>query len=233
MPLTPADIHNMAFKKPPIGKRGYDEEEVDGFLDEVEQQLIRLLEENEALRDQMHRPVTGGAGPGAPAAALNAEFSAVGAQLARVQQERARAEQEARGLQAELEQARRAVPDAPSRSAGDDRTAAVLMMAQRTADDHLHDARRESDAVLAAARDESDRIAREAQARASATEGDARRHHTEAMTSLQDRRAALLEEIEQLGQLAQSYQAALNNHMRQQLQDMDGVAEVPGSREIG
>ena len=32
MPLTPADVHNVAFKKPPIGKRGYDEEEVDAFL---------------------------------------------------------------------------------------------------------------------------------------------------------------------------------------------------------
>jgi cell division inhibitor SepF len=26
MPLTPAEVHNVAFKKPPIGKRGYDEE---------------------------------------------------------------------------------------------------------------------------------------------------------------------------------------------------------------
>jgi cell division septum initiation protein DivIVA len=102
------------------------------------------------------------------------------------------------------------------------------MMAQRTADDHLRDARRESESLLAAARDESDRIAREAQVKASTTEGDARRHHTESMTSLQDKRAALLEEIEQLGQLAQSYHAALNSHMRQQLQDMDGVPEAPG-----
>lgn len=232
MPLTPADIHNMAFKKPPMGKRGYDEEEVDGFLDEVEQQLIRLLEENEALRGQMHRPVSGG--PAAPAMALNAEFSAIGAQLARVQQERARAEDEARGLQAELERARTAVANAPVRSSGggDDRTSAVLMMAQRTADDHMHDARLESETLLAAARDESDLIAREAQAKASATEGDARRNHTDAMTSLQDRRAALLEEIEQLTQLARSYQAALNEHMKQQLQDMDGVPDAPGGREL-
>src|SRR5881409_1690903 len=42
MPLTPADVHNVAFKKPPIGKRGYDEEEVDAFLDEVERELARL-----------------------------------------------------------------------------------------------------------------------------------------------------------------------------------------------
>jgi DivIVA domain-containing protein len=224
MPLTPADIHNMAFKKPPMGKRGYDEEEVDGFLDEVEQQLIRLLEENEALRGQMQRP--GGPGPAGPSASINAEFSAVGAQLARVQQERARAEQEARELQAQLEQARGAAVASPARSAGgDDRSSAVLMMAQRTADDHLMDARRESESLLANAREESELIAREAQLKASTTEGDARRNHTESMTSLQDKRAALLTEIEKLTQLAQSYQAALNEHMRQQLQDMDGVPE--------
>src|SRR4051794_41793520 len=66
MPLTPADIHNVAFKKPPIGKRGYDEEEVDAFLDEVEQELIRLLEENGALRDRMDRSGGGGGPRGAP-----------------------------------------------------------------------------------------------------------------------------------------------------------------------
>ena len=31
MPLTPADVHNVVFKKPPIGKRGYDEDDVDAF----------------------------------------------------------------------------------------------------------------------------------------------------------------------------------------------------------
>jgi len=29
MSLTPADVHNVAFSKPPIGKRGYNEDEVD------------------------------------------------------------------------------------------------------------------------------------------------------------------------------------------------------------
>lgn len=50
MPLTPAEVHNVAFKKPPIGKRGYDEEEVDAFLDIVEVELSRLIEENNELR---------------------------------------------------------------------------------------------------------------------------------------------------------------------------------------
>src|SRR3954447_12319369 len=50
MPLTPADVHNVVFKKPPIGKRGYDEDEVDAFLDVVEAELARLIEENSELR---------------------------------------------------------------------------------------------------------------------------------------------------------------------------------------
>ena len=43
MPLTPADVANVAFSKPPLGKRGYDEDEVDAFLDLVEAELARLI----------------------------------------------------------------------------------------------------------------------------------------------------------------------------------------------
>jgi len=55
MPLTPADVHNVAFSKPPIGKRGYNEDEVDAFLDLVEAELARLLEENSDLREQVEQ----------------------------------------------------------------------------------------------------------------------------------------------------------------------------------
>ena len=53
MPLTPADVHNVAFSKPPIGKRGYNEDEVDAFLDLVETELTRLIEENSDLRQRV------------------------------------------------------------------------------------------------------------------------------------------------------------------------------------
>ena len=57
MPLTPADVHNVAFSKPPIGKRGYNEDEVDAFLDLVENELTRLFEENRsASADWRTRP---------------------------------------------------------------------------------------------------------------------------------------------------------------------------------
>jgi DivIVA domain-containing protein len=57
-PITDADIHSVAFSKPPIGKRGYNEDEVDAFLDAVEnamrsylEELDRLEAENERLRN--------------------------------------------------------------------------------------------------------------------------------------------------------------------------------------
>jgi DivIVA domain-containing protein len=40
--LTADDAHNVAFSKPPIGKRGYNEDEVDAFLERVEQKLRNL-----------------------------------------------------------------------------------------------------------------------------------------------------------------------------------------------
>lgn len=52
MALTPADVHNIAFSRPRIGKRGYNEQEVDLFIDLVEQELIRRLEEEGELRSR-------------------------------------------------------------------------------------------------------------------------------------------------------------------------------------
>lgn len=37
--LTAEQVHNVAFSKPPLFKRGYSEDEVDAFLDSVETTL--------------------------------------------------------------------------------------------------------------------------------------------------------------------------------------------------
>ena len=49
MPLTPQDVQNKEFATTRF-KPGYDEEEVDAFLDEVEAELTRLLTENDPSR---------------------------------------------------------------------------------------------------------------------------------------------------------------------------------------
>ena len=50
MPLTPEDVRSRRFK---TSFRGYDETEVDTFLDEVEVELTRLLGEADTLRQRL------------------------------------------------------------------------------------------------------------------------------------------------------------------------------------
>jgi DivIVA domain-containing protein len=240
MPLTPADVHNVAFKKPPIGKRGYDEEEVDAFLDEVERELARLIEENNELRAQVER---GGRG-GAPAVSgadprLAAELSDMKAQLDRVQRDKAAAEQAARQMQAELEQVRAqgGVGAGSTSSGGDGEQQA---MAQRTADDHVSDARREADQLLTEARSKAEEVTREARVKADALERDARQRHQEAMGGLDAKRTALQKHIEELKQFEREYRTRLKAYLESQLRDLDGKgqgleAEMTreGSRAVG
>jgi DivIVA domain-containing protein len=66
MPLTPEDVQKKQFSTVRF-KEGYDEEEVDAFLDEVEAELRRLLGENQSLsRTASAAPAA--AAPVAPAA---------------------------------------------------------------------------------------------------------------------------------------------------------------------
>ena len=51
MPLTPEDVSTKRFT-PTRLREGYDQGEVDQFLDEVEAELGRLLKENEQLRSR-------------------------------------------------------------------------------------------------------------------------------------------------------------------------------------
>lgn len=51
MPLTPLDIHNKEFSK---GFRGYDEDEVNEFLDQVIKDYELIIREKKELEDKLH-----------------------------------------------------------------------------------------------------------------------------------------------------------------------------------
>src|SRR5262245_28314318 len=128
MPLTPADVHNVAFKKPPIGKRGYDEEEVDAFLDEVERELARLIEENNELRASAERGRPGGPMPATGDMRHTGELADLKTQMDRLQREKAAAEQAARQMQGELEQFRTVGAGGVPTGDGEQQALRVLMM---------------------------------------------------------------------------------------------------------
>jgi len=221
MPLTPADVHSISFKKAPIGNRGYNEDEVDNFLDEVERELERLIEVNNKLRAQVEM---GGGGSFGEDAELLAEFE-------RLQREKASAEQAALALEAELEEMRQNAPAAAANAEGGEQQALrLLMVAQRTADDHLDSARTEADTVLKDARTQADEMVTQARNKAETLERESQMRHQEIMGNLEAKRAALHKHIEELKTFERQYRTRLKAYLESQLRDLtgrgDGVIEV-------
>jgi DivIVA domain-containing protein len=61
--LTPAELQTVDFRRAPLGRRGFDEEQVRAFLSGVEQELVRVLNEKTALQHEVGRlreRITGG-----------------------------------------------------------------------------------------------------------------------------------------------------------------------------
>ena len=103
---------------------------------------------------------------------------------------------------------------------GEQQALRVLMMAQRTADDHVADARREADKLLSESRTKAEEITREARAKADALERDARQRHQEAMGGLDAKRTALQKHIEELKQFEREYRTRLRAYLESQLRDL-------------
>jgi DivIVA domain-containing protein len=228
MPLTPADVHNVIFKKPPIGKRGYDEDDVDAFLDEVERELARLIEENNDLR--------GGAGAAGATAGDGdlrralAENNELKQHNARLRQEALRAEQAAQqAIQQAQQQGGASAPNLSGaltgETTGEQQALRVLMLAQRTADDHVADAHREADKVLTEARAKADELTRDARTKAEALERDARERHQQAMGGLDSKRNALQKHIEELKAFEREYRTRLKAFLESQLRDLEGRSQ--------
>ena len=87
MMLTPADVQALRFAKAPFGKRGYDEDEVDQFVDVVAQTLLALQDEIAALRGgalATHRESAFGTSTAAETEML-AELDRIKARLSRLE----------------------------------------------------------------------------------------------------------------------------------------------------
>jgi DivIVA domain-containing protein len=161
MPLTPADVHNVAFSKPPIGKRGYNEDEVDAFLDLVENELTRLIEENADLRQRV--------------AELDQELASAHAGGGSPQPTQTIPVYEPEPEPAPAPQPVYEAPPPPPQPAApvsDDshlKAAKVLSLAQDTADRLTGTAKAESDKMLADARAQADAMVSEARQTAETT----------------------------------------------------------------
>ncbi len=244
MPLTPADVHNVAFSKPPIGKRGYNEDEVDAFLDLVENELTRLIEENADLRQRV--------------AELDQDVAAAhsgGAQSTQSipQYEPAPAPTPAPEPEPQPQQVYEAAPTSSVTEEQSMKAARVLALAQDTADRLTGTAKAESDKLLADARAQADAMVsearqtaettvaearqradalltdaqtrseaqlRQAQEKADALQADAERKHSEIMGTINQQRTVLEGRLEQLRTFEREYRTRLKTYLESQLEEL-------------
>jgi DivIVA domain-containing protein len=214
MPLTPADVRNKQFSTTRL-RPGYDEEEVDAFLDEVEAELDRLVQENEELRAKLAEVLRGGKAPSALSAQSVPELMAP--------EPPQRHEPE-----------RRPEPPVMMKPVEDnmDTAARVLALAQQTADQAIADARREADETLGRARREADeiltkarrqseQITGDARARAESLERDAQERHRQAMGTLVQSREELERRVDDLRAFEREYRSRLKAYLEGLLRDID------------
>ena len=244
MPLTPADVHNVAFSKPPIGKRGYNEDEVDAFLDLVENELTRLIEENSDLRqriEELDRELAAGGGAGGPVAApahpgdpvyepepepepVNRRRTVVAPRCAAGTTEE-QALKAARVLSLAQDTADRLTGTAKAESdklLADARANAdqILSEARHTAETTVAEARQRADAMLSDAQTRSETQLRQAQEKADALQADAERKHSEIMGTINQQRTVLEGRLEQLRTFEREYRTRLKTYLESQLEEL-------------
>jgi DivIVA domain-containing protein len=242
MPLTPADVRNKQFSTTRL-RPGYDEEEVDAFLDEVEAELDRLIQENEELRAKL-------------AECLRGKVPAMAAPIVEPKPDVQKIPEPPRPEpqpQPEPEPAPLGglgMAPAPSGEDNMDTAARVLALAQQTADQAIADARREADETLGRARREAeeilgkarrqaDQIVSEARSRAEALDRDAQERHRQVMGSLVQQREELEREVDNLRAFEREYRSRLKVYLEGQLRDLEAgstetgaFAAVPGAAPV-
>jgi len=245
MSLTPADVHNVAFSKPPIGKRGYNEDEVDAFLDLVETELARLIEENNELRQQVEQldaeleaarseaaAAAQAAQPGrderrltavpAPSPAEQTQATAAGL-MADGSEPNVQA---AKVLGLAQEMADRLTGEAKAESDGmlaEARTKAeqLLSEARSKADAMVNEARGRAETMLNDARTRAETIERQSRDKATALEREAQRKYTESMNNLNAEKDVLSKKIEELRTIEREYRTRLRGFLESQLRELD------------
>jgi DivIVA domain-containing protein len=233
MPLTPADVHNVAFSKPPIGKRGYNEDEVDAFLDLVETELARLLDENADLRQRVSE---------LDSELVSARSGVVQTQAIPVYQpepepvvqqvvvENAGTNEDqalkaARVLSLAQDTADRLTSTARAdadKLVADAQASAdhILSEARYLADTTVTEARQRADAMLADAQSRSEAQLRAAQEKADILQADAERKHTEVMGTINQQRTVLEGRLEQLRTFEREYRTRLKTYLESQLEEL-------------
>lgn len=219
MALTPEDVVNKRFQ-PTKFREGYDQDEVDDFLDEIVVELRRLHQENDELRKKLAdceagRPAEAAAATtAAPLVSKAPEVVEPVVEAAPVVVEEAVVEP-APVVEAAPVVAAAPVAAAAPAPAGAESAAGIIAMAQKVHDEYV-----------SAAVEQRDKIIAEAQIEASSLVNDAQEKSRKTLGALEQQRSVLERKVEQLRGFERDYRSRLKNYIEGQLRDLDARGSV-------
>ena len=201
MALTPEDVVNKRFQ-PTKFREGYDQDEVDDFLDEVVVELRRLNQENEELRQRLVASDSR-----IQELQRAAQAAPAPAQPTYVQQEQPVAAP-VPAPAAFTPPAAPAPVDANAMDPGN--TNNLLQLARRLHEEHVREGVEKRDALIAEGHATAARVVSEAESRQRAQ-----------LQSLDQERAQLESRIEELRTFEREYRQKLKSYIEGQLRDLD------------
>lgn len=220
MALTPEDVVNKRFQ-PTKFREGYDQDEVDDFLDEIVVELRRLNQENEELRRAAGSDSVDGArtDTGTVPAPVAASPQTVDAGPTDAADPAAGSDSGTTEL-AEPTPAP-AAPDAlesaqaPAPTDTAESAAGVLAMAQRLHDEYVNAGVEQRDRIIAEAQLEATDLVESAEQKSRKTLGD-----------LEEHKSVLERKVEQLRGFERDYRSRLKDYIEGQLRDLDVTGTV-------
>ncbi|UIK89677.1 DivIVA domain-containing protein [Arthrobacter polaris] len=221
MALTPEDVVNKRFQ-PTKFREGYDQDEVDDFLDEIVVELRRLHQENDELRKELAQGSPGTAAVPAQAAPLLAKEPV--AKEAPVQGNPAKAKAEV--VEPVKAQACPVVAQAPVVAVAPAPAAAAAAATAESATGVIALAQRLHDEYVNAGVEQRDKIIAEAQIEASTLVNDAQEKSRKTLGALEQQRSVLERKVEQLRGFERDYRTRLKTYIEGQLRDLDARGSV-------
>lgn len=202
MSLTPEDVVNKKFQ-PTKFREGYDQDEVDEFLDEIIVEFRRLAQENEDLRQRLlasdGRIAELQRSPGALANSLSSP---------------------ANDIATSMTNPGAAFPEAMADATANDpnNTNNLLQLARKLHDEHVREGIAKRDALIAEGQATAARLLRESEAQ-----------QRSELSRLEQEKALIEHSIQELRQYEHNYRGSIRNFIEAQLRELDVAPQAPGN----
>ena len=195
MPLTPEDVVNKRFQ-PTKFREGYDQDEVDDFLDEIVLEMRRVSQENEELRQRL---------------------LAADGRIAELQRSGASLVQQVNSAEASIPESttpNEAFPQAATDMSAFEanNTNNLLQLARKLHEEHVREGLQKRDSLIAEGHATAARIVREAEAQ-----------HKADMSRLEQEKALAENDVDRLRNFEKEYRAKLKSYIESQLNDLESA----------